>query len=61
MDLNKTKQKLKTLSEKDLRILLELVQLESESRFNYQSNLENTPREMCKSFSEVINNAWIYG
>jgi hypothetical protein len=61
MNITKTKEKLKNLSDQDLNILLELVQLEKENRFGYQSNLTHTPREMYKSLAEALGNAWIHG
>lgn len=60
MNIEKTREKLKTLSYRELKDLLELVCNEYESRPKFYSNRENNPRDQCKALEEFFGNAWIH-
>lgn len=60
MNIDKTKQKLKLLSRKELNVLLEMALEEKEDRGSYTSNMENTPREQARDLSEFFGQAWIH-
>lgn len=57
---DKTKEKLKSLSNENLEILHNLILNEQNTRFKFLSNSKNTPREICDSLDTYFNNAWIH-
>lgn len=61
MDTEKTKLKLKTLTDAEVRKLLSLVQDELSERPEYLSNINNTPREQAKALGDMFSRAWIHG
>ena len=60
MNIEKTKTKLKTLTDKELKTLLSLIHDEMEERPEYLSNTKNTPNEQCNSLQHAFSQAWIH-
>ena len=60
MDVKKTKQKLRKLSDKDLNMLYNMVLLEKDGRMDYMSNTTHTPNEQCKGLQNFFAQAWIH-
>ena len=58
MNTEKAKERIKALSDVELRQLLSMVLDELSERPQYLSNTENTPREQAKSLGEFFANAW---
>jgi hypothetical protein len=62
MDIKKTKEKLRKLSDKDLETLYNMVLSEKDNnRMTYMSNTTHTPNEMCKGLQQAFAQAWIHG
>ena len=51
MDIKKTKEKLRKLSNKDLNTLYNMVHAEKDTRMTYLSNTTHSPNEQCKGLS----------
>ena len=51
MDVKKTKEKLRKLSDKDLDALYNMVHAEKDTRMTYMSNTTHSPNEQCKGLS----------
>lgn len=60
MNLQKTKEKLKSLTDKELSDLQDLIHNERGNRIQYLSNTENSPHEQSKALSEFFGGAWIH-
>ncbi len=61
MDIKKTKEKLRKLSDTDLNMLYNMVLSEKDNRMVYMSNTTHTPNEQCKSLQNAFAQAWIHG
>jgi len=70
MNTEKTKTKLKTLSQRELDVLLILVQEEYKNRGmskdnspvpQFTSNASNSSQQMADSLERFFNQAWIHG
>jgi hypothetical protein len=60
MDVKKTKEKLRKLSDKDLNTLYHMVLEEKDGRMDYMSNTTHTPHEQCKGLQNFFAQAWIH-
>lgn len=60
MNIEKTKQKLKNLSEKDIKILKQLINEEESGRITYASNIDTHPDEIARDLGNFFANAWIH-
>lgn len=60
MNVEKTKAKLKKLSNADIEKLLSLVTDEMDSRAVYMSNTTHTPNEIANQLHTFFSNAWIH-
>lgn len=61
MDTEKTVRQLKSMTDEDLKWLVNEAQKELSNRIQYLSNMKNTPSEQCQSLNEFFGNAWIHG
>ena len=61
MNIENTKVKLKSLTDKELSDLQSLINDENSTRMQYLSNTKNTPNEQSKALSEFFGRAWIHG
>lgn len=61
MNIENTKVKLKSLTDKELSDLQDLINDENSNRMKYLSNTKNTPHEQSKALSEFFGGAWIHG
>ena len=61
MNVEKAREKLKLLSQKDLNLLYQMVQEELEERPTVMSNTTHTPSEQSRALSQIFSQAWIHG
>jgi transcription initiation factor IIE alpha subunit len=60
MNIEKTKEKLKSLTDKELSDLQDLIHNERGNRIQYLSNTTHTPHEQSQALSEFFGQAWIH-